>query len=386
MKYKSLCLALFIVAFFTADAKIRRVGYFGLPVANTDYGNFALALAASSANDTILIFPGAIVSGTINKKLIILGTGNWLSASSVPKGNSDQQAFGSSSLGSTLFFVTGSSGSVVSGLDFATNSVYVGVNDITIRRNRDVTVNLAHNPNGGSASAPIAINNLQLLENYGLIVNTSYSAAGFAQTNLNVSNNLIKSFSVVSGANTYNGIISNNVWAFDATNPSGNGGSATYSNTNGIDLGNGAFLFQNNLLISYTNANPVSNYNYFIFTNGGNTVFNYNVSLQSSNNIGIGTGSGNTVVSAANVGTIFEDFPAIGTNSADGRYRLKPGSPALVASRPGATIDAGMFAGPSPYKLSTLPSIPSIYSLSSPQGNNPTGSTIQINVSAKGNN
>jgi hypothetical protein len=385
MKSFTLVFALFIVATQSVEAKIRRVGYFGVAVPNTDYGSFALAHTAASANDTILIFPGAIASGNITKKLFILGTGNWLDPTATPKGNANQQAFASVALGGGMSFLTGSDGSIVSGLYFAGNAVYVGANNILIRRNRDLSVNLSYNPNA-AANLPQTINNLQLLENYELTITYSYNIAGFTQTNLNVSNNLIETFTLNTTLNTYNGNISNNIWVYDATNAAGNGGASTYSNTNGIYLGNGAFLFQNNILVCYTNASAASNYNYFVINDGGNTVFNYNIILQSYNNIGLGTGIGNVVVPIGNVAAIFEDFPAIGTNSADGRYRLKAGSPGLIANRPGSSADAGIFGGTAPYKLSTLPSIPSIYSLSSPQGNNPTGSTIQINVSAKGNN
>jgi len=385
MKTSTLFLALLIVANQSVEAKIRRVGYFGVAVANTDYGSFALAHTAASANDTILIFPGATASGSITKKLVILGVGNWLDPTSTPKGNANQQAFASVSLGSSMSFLAASEGSIVSGLYFAGSTIYVGANNIVIRRNRDVTVNLSYNPNG-TPNLPQTVNNLQILENYELTINYSYNIAGFTQTNLNVSNNLMESFSLNTTLNTYNGSISNNVWAYDATNAGGNGGATSYSSGSAIYLGNGAFLFQNNILASYTNASAASNYNYFVINDGGNTVFNYNLILQSYNNINLGTGIGNIVTPIGNASAIFEDFPAIGTNTADARYRLKAGSPALIANRPGSSADAGMYGGAAPYKLSTLPSIPSIYSLSSPQGNNPTGSTIQINVSAKGNN
>jgi len=81
---------------------------------------------------------------------------------------------------------------------------------------------------------------------------------------------------------------------------------------------------------------------------------------------------------------IFNAFPLIGTTSADARYQLKAGSPALTAGSGGTPI--GMYTGNYPYKLSTIPSIPTIYQLSSPQGNNPPGNTMQINVSTRGNN
>jgi hypothetical protein len=372
--------------FIAAEAKIRRVGYFGNPVANTDYTTFALAHTAATNNDTILIFPGASAVGDITKKLYIFGTGYWLDPNSTPKGNANQQAFASAALGGIIYFKTGSAGSVVAGLNFVGNTIYIGVDNITIRRNRDVTVNLAYNANNGGT--PIIINNLALLENYELTINHSYNIVGFGQNNLNISNNFMESFNLNTTNNSYNGSISNNVWVYDATAAAGgaNGGSATLSTATDLYLGNGAFLFANNILVSYTNANAASNYNYFNFFGGGNTVFNYNVILQSYNAISLGAGTGNVIVPVANVANIFQDFPLIGTNSADARYQLKANSPALQTNRPGATVDAGMYGGSSPYRLSMLPPIPSIYSLSSPQGNNPTGNTIQINVSTKGNN
>lgn len=386
MKKLIVITVVFTFMFIGSEAKIRRVGYFGIPVANTDYTTFALAHTAAANNDTILIFPGATVSGDITKKLYIFGTGYWLDPNSTPKGNANQQAVAVAALGSSIFFKTGSAGSVVAGLNFAGNTIYIGVDNITIRRNRDVTVNLAFNAN--QAATPIIINNLAVLENYKLSITATYNIAGFGQTNVNISNNFMESFVLNTINNTYNGSISNNVWAYDGTAIGGgaNGGSTTISSTSDVYLGNGAFLFANNILVSYTSANAAANYNYYTFVGGGNTVFNYNVVLQSSNTISLGAGTGNIIVPVANVANIFQDFPLIGTNSADARYQLKANSPALQTNRPGATVDAGMYGGSSPYLLSMLPPIPSIYSLSSPQGNNPTGNTIQINVSTKGNN
>lgn len=386
MKKFSFFAILFLLTVSAVQAKIRRVGYFGSIVANTDYGSFALAVSAASAGDTILVFPGAVATGAVNKKLIIIGAGNWIDPTSTPKGNENQQAFASTAgISGSMSFQTGSEGSVLTGFYGAGATIYVGANNITLRRNRSITVNLSYNPNG-SASTPIIVNNLAILENYELTINYSYNIAGFGHTNLNVSNNLMESFSLNTTLNTYNGNISNNIWVYDATLPATNGGTNTQSSTGQIYLGNGAFLFQNNILFYYANAVLANNSSNFIINDGGNTVFNYNVALQSPNNIGIGAGTGNIVVPLANAANVFADFPAIGTNTADNRYKLKAGSPALIAGRPGSSADAGIFGGTTPYKLSTLPSIPSIYALSSPQGNNPTGTTIQINLSTKGNN
>lgn len=361
-----------------SNAKIRRVGFFASPVANTDYSTFALAYTASVTNDTILVFPNNAVAGTIAKKLTIIGPGNWLDPNSTPKGNANLQAFPGIATISSLTFDAGSDGSVIMG--FYGGSIYLKEDNITIKRNRETDIYITGlNPAG-------TIVNLQILQNYHVAIRAQYINASSC-TNLNISNNFIYYFNTPAG-NTYNGNISNNVWAYDQTQNANelNGGSTTISYASGIDLGAGAWLLQNNIFLSYTNAASASNYNYFTFTNGGNSVFNYNLALQSSpsSTMNWGAGIGNVITNIANASNIFTAFPLIGTTSADARFQLKTGSPALTVGAGGTPI--GMFTGNYPYKLSTIPTIPTIYSISSPQGNNPTGNTIQINVSTRGNN
>ena len=389
--FTSVLVSTMLLLYFSSSATIRRVGFFGIPLPGVDYATFALAQTASTAGDTILVFPVAasssLVYGNVDKKLIIIGTGNWLDSSAVPKGNAGMQAFSATTpIYSTLAFRTGSSGSVIMGFDFAGQTVYIGDNNITLRRNLNMVVNLAYNPNPAGTSVAIAINNLQILENYHLVLQTYYSN-GFTQSNLNISNNFMNYVSLSVG-NNYNGNFSNNVWAYDGTlSPANNGGSATLSGGQGIDFGNGSFLFQNNILCSYTNAAVASNFNYFVFANANNTVFNYNLALQSYNFNSWGiAGTGNVTTPISNFNSIFQGFPAVGTRTADDRYQLGAVSPALISNRPGSTADAGIYGGNSPYKLSMIPSIPTIYRLSSPQGNNPPGSTIQINLSTRSNN
>ena len=370
---------LFTIVLFLAsvsEAKIRRVGFFGSPVANTDYSTFALAYTASVANDTILVFPNNAVSGTIAKKLTIIGPGNWLDPNSTPKGNANLQAFPGIATISNLIFDVGSDGSVIMG--FYGGTIYVKDDNITIKRNRECDIYItALSPAG-------TITNLQILQNYHISIRQQYNNASSC-INMNISNNFFYYFNTPTG-NTYNGNISNNIWAYDGTQTTNdlNGGSTTLSYPGAIDLGAGAYLLQNNIFLSYTNAAAASNYNYFTFANGGNSVFNYNLALQSQTAINWGAGTGNVITPIANAANVFTAFPLIGTTSADARYQLKGGSPALTAGAGSTAI--GAFTGNYPYKLSTIPTIPTIYALSSPQGNNPPASTIQINVSKRGNN
>ncbi len=371
----------FIPLFFVtglASAKIRRVGFFASPVAGTDYTTFDLANTAAAAGDTILMFPSTSINATLTKKLKIFGPGYWLDPASTPaKGNAGLQAFAGVSTMNNLTFNTGSEGSVLMGMSGGT--IFINTSDITIQRNYNIVIYLAF------LNAVVNVNNLQVLQNYRVNI-ANYYTNGSTYSNMNISNNFIYSFAVANG-NTYSGSISNNVWAFDQTQSANdlNGGANTLSYAGGINLGGGAFLVQNNIFAYYSNAGSVNNGVYSI-SNQGNSIFNYNLSVQGSVAIAWGTGVGNVITPIANTANIFQGFPLIGSRTADDRYRLKAGSPALVANRPGSSVDAGMYAGSYPYKLSGIPTIPSIYALSSPQGNNPSGSTIQINVSTRGNN
>ncbi len=360
----------------SASAKIRRVGFFGSPVSGTDYLTFAAAYTAAAANDTIFMFPSTTLTGTISKKLYLIGPGNWLDPTSTPKGNANQQAFpGLAALGSVTF-TAGSDGSVVTGFNGGT--IYVQENNITITRNCELLVYVAY------TSPAATVNNLQVTQNYRLNL-LNYYTNGSIVSNMNVSNNLMTSFSTLPG-NTYSGNLSNNIWAYDATQNAGNanGGGTTFSNNSTIELGGGAYLLQNNIFVCYYSTVLANNTNSFTFGNGGNTIFNYNLALQTNTATNWGTGTGNVTTPIGNAAAIFTAWPLIGATSADARYLLNAASPALTLGAGGTPI--GMFAGPSPYKLSTIPTIPTIYALSSPQGNNPAGGTIQINVSTRGNN
>ena len=374
--FVALCLGMLLNN--VVHAKIRRVGFFANPVANTDYSSFAAAYTAAVAGDTILMFPNTSVSGTFTKKLIVIGPGNWLDPTSTPKGNANMQAFAGIATNANITLNPGSEGSVIAGLKGG--NISVNANDISIIRNTELLVYVCVSPSVST------VQNLQVLQNYRVAFQNFYTNASSC-TNLNMSNNLVTYFSTAIG-NTYSGLIGNNVWAYDATQNTNslNGGSSTMSGNNAIELGAGAYLLQNNIFAAYSNATGASNYNYYYFNNGGNSIFNYNLALQAGagpvQTFGVGTG--NVVTPIANAANIFNAFPLIAAASADARYQLKAGSPALTAGAGGTAI--GMYTGNYPYKLSNIAAIPTIYALSSPQGNNPPGNTMQISVSTRGNN
>jgi hypothetical protein len=378
---KKICCMLLLLFCQHSDllAKIRRVGFFAQPLANTDYTNITAAVNASANTDTILVFPNVDMNITLTKRLTIFGPGYFLDAAATPRGNSNQQSFPGIATISQMIFNAGSQNSVVMG--FNGGIFYINTDSITIQRNRDIVVYVS------SASPALNTSNLRLLQNYRLTVANFYSNASTV-SNMLIANNLINAFSL-SLNNTYSGLLTNNVWAYDNTQNANslNGGSSTMSTNGSIELGAGAFVVQNNIFCALSGASAGVNTNFYHFGNSGNSVFNYNMALQASSGLaqtwGLG-GTGNVVTPFANASNIFLAWPLIGTTSADARYQLKAGSPALTVGVGGTAI--GMFAGNFAYKLSGLPPIPSIYSLTSPQGNNPTGNTLQLNISTKGNN
>jgi hypothetical protein len=379
MKKISCILLLLIFQHAVLQAKIRRVGFFAQPVANTDYISVSAAVTAAVSGDTLLIFPNIDVNVTLTKRLTFFGPGYFLDATATPRGNSNQQAFPGIATISQMVFNAGSQNSVVMGFNGGT--FFINTDSITIQRNRDILVYVA------SSNPAINTSNLRLLQNYRLSVSHFYSNSSTV-SNMLIANNLINSMSFAIN-NTYSGLITNNVWVFDNTQNTNNlnGGASTMSTLNNIELGAGAFVVQNNIFAALTSATVGSNINYFWFSNGGNSVFNYNLALQTGagnpQTWGAG-GTGNVVTAFANAANIFQAWPLIATTSADARYQLKAGSPALTVGAGSTAI--GMYAGAFAYKLSGLPPIPSIYALTSPQGTNPPGNTLQLNISTKGNN
>jgi hypothetical protein len=75
-------------------------------------------------------------------------------------------------------------------------------------------------------------------------------------------------------------------------------------------------------------------------------------------------------------------FVGLTGHTTDSQYQLKAGSPAIGAGLSGE--DCGMFGGNTPYRLSGLPNIPSVYFLGAPTTSN--GNTLPVTISVKTNN
>jgi hypothetical protein len=352
---------LIVTLFATAShATVRRIGYWGTPVSGVDYTTFALAQTASSNGDTIYFFSSSSAYGGINvsKQLVIIGGGYLLdpALTSTSKGNPNLQYFKNETSINSITFETGSAGSKVFGV---ISQFYIGsvagslVSNIEINRCQVSYMQFTSN----------SANDIRV---YNCIVYSSFinSSGNASVTNLRVYNCVDLNL---------NGAMIN--WT-STGNLTGEFVNNTCYNIN-VNI-SGSLVVNNNIFTQLQT------------TNNANCVFNNNLirGLASSYTL---SGAGNVYnnFSNSNPGTpvnntVLQGWPFQSTFSADERYRLAAASPAIGIGLGG--VDAGMTGGPLPYKLSGIPPIPSIYSLSSPQGNNPSGSTITINLSTKGNN
>ncbi|TAD82826.1 MAG: hypothetical protein EAY75_15800 [Bacteroidetes bacterium] len=138
------------------------------------------------------------------------------------------------------------------------------------------------------------------------------------------------------------------------------------------------------------------------FFSGGITIHNTYFANNIAINIGTASFTATSSLIRNNISQGANVFPAgngnqgnftiaqimLNTGSTDGRFRLAAGSPAIGAGESvgGITPDCGPFGTADPYRLSGIPAIPTIYSLTVP-GSVPAASTsMNITLSTRSNN
>ena len=337
---------LFIAALLISNAsfaKIFRLGYTGPQVAGTDFADGQSAHDAASAGDTLLFFPGNY-SLTAGKKLVYIGTGYFTEGENA---NPNLQLIKSSVL-FTCWLTANASGSVFEGIESLTAYAQPeeNVNDIIIRKCKG----------GGAYVRTGSIsNNWHFLQCF----NMQIGGGGEGDfTNLRVENSKIS-------------------LSLDTKNFTGQFLNCFFENLI-LDLNDNTLNFQNCIFSHYLYQSPSK------FTNSvfQNCLFNIaDPGLSGSNNkFGIeffDTGIGYT-------NYVFTGWPVkVPGETADGKYKLKAGSPAKGAGMGG--VDMGMFGGANPYKLSGIPSIPAFYKLTAPS-NNATTNPYTITFSVRSNN
>ncbi|MGV3505396.1 MAG: hypothetical protein ACO1O1_16935 [Adhaeribacter sp.] len=318
---------LIVLSANTAKAKIWRVnnntGF------SADFTTLQAAHNGAAAGDTLYLESSANTYGNLNctKKLVIIGPGYYHVENGISGINTVTAKV------SSVYMQNGSQGSEIIGLDFEGASLSLNASDIVVKRNKfhssqagGTTPGLIFYSPGTIYLGDGTVNNIFIIQNIGC----SIQGASYANAGLLISNNLIIS----------------------------PGYSGETNSTVSLNLhANTVAIVQHNIFLRGTVSAYTSSFTNNIMVNG---YFEKRENMTAHNLAGgsqFGTGDGNQ----ANV-----DMNAVfvGSGSPDARWMLKAGSPAMgagyghTAERP---VDAGMYSGNTPYKLSGLPGIPVIY-------------------------
>ncbi|WP_400192151.1 hypothetical protein [Hymenobacter sp. B81] len=320
--YVPLLALLLSAATLPAEAQtIRRVNNSGITGTNI-YATAQAAHDAAVAGDVIQLEPSGTSYGTLNftKNVSVVGPGYFLGL------NAGLQANPASALLDNVYFSSGSNGASLAGVT-VNAYIYIGASNVTVQRN--------YLPGG-------------------------YIYTGYANgtNNLNIRQNYIYGlYTYSAGAN--NVLVTNNIFT--------SGGISLNAATNGE--------FVNNVVLASINIDNFNvRNNYFASTfQPNNNLYSYNLSAQP----GFTTANNNQ----NNVPQTAVFTLAPGFTQFDAWYQLKAGTnPARGTGAGGA--DIGAFGGNTPYKLSGLPAIPSIYQFNQTL----SGNTLNVNLGTRSNN
>lgn len=316
---------------YSAFAKVWRIN--NNAGVSTDFTNVNTAISHVTVQngDTLYVEPSAASynGGNLNKRLVIIGAGYFLSENTGLQASTNDSFIGSFTLDSLC------SGSVIMGIRLSQVFVNSAVdNMIWTRCAVSFTTN---NSTPNSRLSNWVINKCHLNS-------FSFSSTAYFFENLQITNCIVTG--TINTAASLNGLIRNNVIG------------------NGVDLVN-----------TYVSNN--------IFTGAGTNSFvnctvKHNIAT-SANGLPAGNNNQNGVAAT----TIF-----VTGGTTDGRWRLRAGSPAIAAGETisGVTPDLGAYGTDDPYRISGIPPIPAIYSLTVPSSIPSTATSMNITVSTRSNN
>ncbi|MFT3704272.1 MAG: hypothetical protein QM802_18030 [Agriterribacter sp.] len=354
MKYFSLLLLLFITV-ASSQAKSWRIN--NNAGVTADFTTFydAVQSASVAAGDTIYVEPSVTnyytASVTLSKRLVVLGMGYFHDTTDVnyPENPNLQYAKTKSTL--QFFRIgNGANGSYFAGLTFEGG---IGLQ--------------------GSASA------LNLVFERNLFTSGDLNVEAGTNDQLVIKKNFFNSCAVraaTNGATLSNLTCENNIFY------------GYYGRIEMTQLTGTANVIRNNSIYAsvygYTILNAYVANNIF-GTTGGGTFTNSTLknNLFAGNQTLPGTATNNQInVNMANV-------YAGGTGSIDSRVVLKSGSPAIGAGLTVGSVvnpDCGAYGATDPYKISGMPNIPSIYTLTVPTSIPSGSATMNITFSVRNNN
>jgi hypothetical protein len=360
MKLTSCCAIVFILSYInpnSAFAKIWRLNNNGNSPLPAIQANFTGTLQAAHDNasvlsgDTIHVEQSPTTYGAciFTKRLILIGAGYFLNSNS----NTQVNTSWGCTVGDLTLRNINCAGSQIWGL--TCGNVNAGQSNLIIGRcyfnTSQIVLGSTDNSN---------LNNIKIQQNYfSLPTNWGINnAVGTGDvTNVGIYNNVMTHSVLGRGitlSNKFSGIIKNNV---------------IYSYYEPISVSN--FYVLNNIMISAVTF--------------GATYNNCNVEYNRATNANLlaaASGAGNTF-GMGNVVNTLAQIAFVSGSSPDNNLNITTSSVAVDAGKLG--VDCGAFEGDYPYKLSGIPPVPNIYSLSiAPIASG--ASSITVTVSAKGNN
>lgn len=317
--------------------------------ARADFASLQLAASdVSVLNDDTIYIEGSSTqyssTFTMTKRLVVIGTGYLLSGSGA---NTGLQANTNAAIESgSIFLDSLASGSKFIG--FAQGSGgYFYINP----RTDNITLERSQVQLYFSGSAATAFNRCS-----NWVINKCYVTywlwpAAFYAENLTVTNCIFTGTYSVATGNFISALVRNNTYAF--------GGSGV------LNVGNA--YFANNIISGVTSADLSTS-----------TVKNC---VATTNILPAGNGNQNSIAAAA-------IFVGLAGNSTDGQYQLRAGSPAIGAGETVSSVtpDCGAFGTADPYRLSGIPPIPTIYSLTVPTTVPSSNTSMSVTISARSNN
>lgn len=342
MKYLSF-LILFVLTAVQLNAKVWRIN--NNPGVLADFTNCTAALASASVvnDDTLHIEASATAYAgfTLNKRLVIIGAGYFISGANANLGlqaNPNTSSFGG---GAILFDSTGS-GSTIMGLD----NFLFGIG-----------------PTLGSATDNITLTRCRIND-----IGQYYGyTAGTKMVGWKVNKCYISGISPGTSAPLQNWEVTNNIFS------------------GGIDMSNTTNL--NNLIRNNVIRGGINLYSAYFANNiiTGTTFTTINVTIKNNISNGPNLPAGNGNVNSQADGVVFQGLSG---NTTDGQWRLLAGSPAIGAGETVSAItpDCGAYGTADPYKLSGIPALPTIYLLTVPASVATNATTMPITISTKSNN
>jgi len=298
-------------------------------------------------DDTIHVEASAVgyTNFTLNKRLVIIGTGYFLSGAN---GNPGLQANTNPATLDYSLIDTLASGSQFIGINFS-NGIYSangqGADNITITRCRLNAMNIGYqSPSAGADYTGWIINKCY--------INTTITANSRPVKNAAITNNVCTGTFDLSNAGDLNNLVRNNVFR----------GTVNINNT----------YFSNNIINAGT------------FTSNSSSVKNNTCIGNAPAGFATFVGVNGNVAGELDVNI----FQGLAGNSTDGQWRLKAGSQAIGTGETvnSITPDRGAFGTADPYILSGIPPVPTIYSLTVPASVPSNATTMPITISTKSNN